>query len=377
MAWHYGTYSCGCDGRVDIVGPSKDRQWKADLHFENICPDCKQKEYEKENKIAEKKAASLGLRKLSGTKKQIAWANTIRQNFIDEFSTVMDNLVKQKERYPEAYEKAPFTLGDIERTFQYVLDTKLKASYWIDNRNRKVDIIIRDEMKNAPSETDVKNRERSEGVVKESTVYPNNVKHKATVEIRVLKNKVELEYEKNDYFINVVKDLDYRWDGSYWIKEITERTGSSAERAAEVGNKLLNEGFPVSILDEEIRNNAIKGNFEPEHTNWIFKITDKDQLKIVWDGYDDNLYTKARSLPGAYWDRGVVVNIAHFNEVCDFADLYDFKLTKVAQNAIDEFRLQKDNIDPVIPAKQKPKKGTDGLKAILESSDDILDDLKD
>lgn len=33
MAWYYGTYGCKHDGKINIVGPTKDRQRKADWHF--------------------------------------------------------------------------------------------------------------------------------------------------------------------------------------------------------------------------------------------------------------------------------------------------------------------------------------------------------
>lgn len=28
MAWYEGTFSCGHEGRVNIIGPNKDCQWK-------------------------------------------------------------------------------------------------------------------------------------------------------------------------------------------------------------------------------------------------------------------------------------------------------------------------------------------------------------
>jgi hypothetical protein len=40
MAWYYGTYSCGHEGRTNIVGPIKNRKWISDKHFDNECPDC-------------------------------------------------------------------------------------------------------------------------------------------------------------------------------------------------------------------------------------------------------------------------------------------------------------------------------------------------
>ena len=43
MAWFYGTYCCGHEGRTDIVGPTKDRERKADWHFSGLCPKCYKK----------------------------------------------------------------------------------------------------------------------------------------------------------------------------------------------------------------------------------------------------------------------------------------------------------------------------------------------
>ncbi|MEG6613779.1 hypothetical protein V6C42_13065 [Pseudoclostridium thermosuccinogenes] len=46
MAWYYGTYACGHEGRVNIIGPHSSRQWIADRKFEGLCPECYQKELE-------------------------------------------------------------------------------------------------------------------------------------------------------------------------------------------------------------------------------------------------------------------------------------------------------------------------------------------
>lgn len=50
MAWYYGTYSCGHEGRVNVVGKMSERQWKIDRHFEGICENCKAKQIEESNK---------------------------------------------------------------------------------------------------------------------------------------------------------------------------------------------------------------------------------------------------------------------------------------------------------------------------------------
>ena len=53
MAWYNGTFSCGHEGRVNVIGKIKDRQWKIDRAFNDMCPECYQKwlqeEYERKN----------------------------------------------------------------------------------------------------------------------------------------------------------------------------------------------------------------------------------------------------------------------------------------------------------------------------------------
>lgn len=44
MAWYYGTFACGHEGRVNIIGPHKDREWKKERAFSNYCYECRQKE---------------------------------------------------------------------------------------------------------------------------------------------------------------------------------------------------------------------------------------------------------------------------------------------------------------------------------------------
>lgn len=34
----YGTYSCGHDGEIQIYGPTKDREWKAEYEFDQAMP---------------------------------------------------------------------------------------------------------------------------------------------------------------------------------------------------------------------------------------------------------------------------------------------------------------------------------------------------
>lgn len=82
MALFSGTYSWGHEGEIQVYGPLKNRQWIADRKFEGVCPDCYEKKKEEEEERKERKIieeiGEKGWPKLSGTPKQVAWANILR-----------------------------------------------------------------------------------------------------------------------------------------------------------------------------------------------------------------------------------------------------------------------------------------------------------
>lgn len=386
MAWHYGTFSCGHDGRVDIIGPTKDRQRKADWHFSRKCEDCREterlKKIEKVNKLAAERAAEMELPRLKGTEKQIAWANTIRDEFVKSYEKAQERMDKIKREKPELYEENKEPIEHEIRTANFIMEERVDSSYWIDNRDHKFSQFVHSELDNVPkTEKEIIEKEVEEQLSRqvrsESTIFPENKVKDAPVEIRVTTNSVQAVYERDYDLIEVAKSLGYKWSGKVWEKRITEFTGSAEERAAELGNELLNNGFPVVIINEKIRNKAIKGNFKPECTRWVRVIVESSQLAISWSGYDNKLYDKARSLPKSKWNNpSVLVHVAHFKEVKDFADAYGFEFSKAAKRAIEEHKRVLKQSDPVTAA-EVSKKEKDGLEQILKSDDGILDDLKE
>ena len=43
-----GIYSCGHEGVIDIIGPTKDREWKKEHEFSQLCPECRKKAHQLE-----------------------------------------------------------------------------------------------------------------------------------------------------------------------------------------------------------------------------------------------------------------------------------------------------------------------------------------
>lgn len=373
MAWYYGTYACGHEGRTNIIGPGKNREWLSDRHFEKMCSECYEKhlqeEREKANKEAEEKAILMELPLLQGTEKQVAWANTLRQKMIDDFEERIEIVT---EKFKGIDEK----IGELRNILNFILETKISASWYIDNRKESLESLFRrtgNEMKleEVIVEKDIKI---------ESTVRPENAVTEVVAEITVKSDKITVKFEKNDKFREIVKALKFEWTG-VWEREIDEFNGSAEDRAAELGNKLLNAGFPIMIIDPIILQNSVEGKFEHECTRWIYiraKGEHEGKFAVNWSEKNDRIYEASRKITGSKYDRpSVIVRIEHYKEVEDFANLFGFKFSKKAIKAIEQHKKNIELSKVVVPKKVSELSKIDGLDEILKSSDEIINDLKE
>ena len=317
---------------------------------------------------------------LEGSPKQVAWANTIRNKML----SVID---KRIEDLQNGFVDM-FTIDHLEEIFNvsndkelidvfinvsnYICENKRKASFFIDNKETSYEFLaeIYKEMK-------VK-EEESLFDIDETLVSSNATKHDGIVKIIVAENYIAAEYEKNSTFIKIAKELKFKWNGERWQRDIKETTGTKEDRAAELGNKLLNEGFVISIQDEEIRNRSVKGEYESECTRWIFNSETKDKVAIKWEGWNDKVYNTAMKLPSAKYNSGKVeVNVSHYEEIVEFAELMGFKFTKDAIKEIDNYKENINKVTKVEPILKEKCEVKDGLEEILSSSSEVIEDLKE
>lgn len=375
MSWYYGTFSCGCEGRVNIIGPLKDREWKSERAFEKMCEDCYEeyleKEREKKNEEAAQKASEMELPELKGTEKQVAWANTLRQKLIDKFDKSIDESKEDND------------LDRVEMLYNaldFMLETEVTASFYIDCRDYSFARIVEKCTEKINKAKKEKELSIPEDIKVETTVAPANQEHKGSVEIVIKDNIIKAYYEKNDTFISVVKDLRYKWNG-VWERKIGSLDGTVEDRAAELGNDLLINGFAITIQNKDIREKAISGTYEHECFRWVLLRTTgkyEGKLSINWfDGRNEKLYKIARKLPGSKWDAGsVIVDVSHFEEVEEFAEMYDFEFSKGALKSIETYKRELEAIKVVEPS-TNTKEEKDGLEDILNSSTEVISDLLD
>lgn len=318
MAWYYGTYSCGHEGRVNVVGKMSERQWKIDRHFEGICENCKAKQIEESNKKSMETSKEYEFPDLKCTEKQIAWANTIRLNFYEEC------------------EKRNIDINDI-------INNEAESKFWIDNRNCLNGKFIKE------YHSQYEKKRVNELLVSLDSIKPDEIKHNGIVEIVKNNNRIVLQYEKNSDFIDLVKANKYQWDGT-WYRNLTETIGDFSDRAAEIGNKLLKNGFCICIHDKDILKKAVDGKYKHEYTKWIYSRKDTTLLSIKWEGKSDKIYKDARKIKTSKWDwdtSSVIVDVSHYKEVEVFAEKNGFRFTNAAKIKIDGYIEQLNNIKEV------------------------------
>jgi hypothetical protein len=358
--------ACGHTETVDLYGPRKNREWRIEnVEAEKLCRECYLAKLAEERELANKQAAeeaqAQGLPKLEGTEKQVAWAETIRQEVlaaIDEF------IVEDEAEDPRVIELISH------------IKSKVSASWWIDHRETS-NYRIRRLLEAAIDEVNtlkLESHPAAQDAKAEATVRPENPVTETVAEIRIQGNVVEVSFpERRDDFREIVKrKLNMEWmrGSQSWQRTISLADGTPADRAAEAGHRLLAAGFCIRIYDPELRKKAIDGNYEPESTRWIFRRTGGDYdgwFSLSWNRGED-YYGVAKRLPGSRWDKpNVVVPPEQFEEVLDFADMYGFSLSPGAEELVAQARQIKER------ALVADVEASDDMKVIVGTTPSVLE----
>lgn len=413
MAKYDVTFSCGHTATVQLYGKESDRQRTIEW-YENygLCPECYKKKIAEEKQAAADEANSeakkMGLPDLKGSEKQIAWANTIRGSIVKKVSEDLDRSYRQLKK-AEKEGRADFVknaknLIDLLNAIGEVVASETSAHKIIDWRDsihiedwcyeymRDYDKLIsgsisRDsihdtwdsELLDRALDILLDGKTPGQAEEAETTVLsPERKESETMVKVIYTDEEVSVESPKDTGVIEVAKSCGFRWDGSVWMMKIGATTGSAVDRAAEIANKLLLAGYQVTV-PASIRQAAVSGNYEPRCTRWISRYKDDaDHVYVSWDRNDD-MYCHAKEITGAKWfsRRGMRVPASSADEIEDFAQLYGFRITDGAKEAIAKYRKSVTIVTPESGEAVEKKDGKEALDNILQSSRDVIEDLKD
>lgn len=371
MAKYDITYRCGHTGVVNLVGPTKERQYKIDWYQSEECPDC-QYAHVKE------RAQAAGLPELRGTERQVHWAEFIRERGLKELESgvhTYEMLSREAETY---HREAGFDLRHV-----YIAMDRIKsqssASWWID-KQYEFGHVLRDTVEEVANDMARLPEESARQLAEEEMILKPEDGRKAVVcEITIKDDCVTVKSEYDPDMPPVVKKYGFKWNGRIWKKDITFHNAPADERAVEIGNKLLCAGFPVKIKPE-LHQRVVDGQYEPEHTRWISYLTKQDKLSISWDYRQDPDVQKVVSrIPNARMGRygEAEAPVSAWESILEMAELNDFRLSPGAQEAINDYRSKLEVVSPTAGADKVYESNDDVLRKILDSSRDVLDDLKE
>ena len=118
MAKYTINHICGHSVEIQLFGKYADRERRIAYLETQECDECRKA---KANAAAAKAKAERGLPDLTGSEKQVAWANTIRENAYKALDCL-----------------APFATNDqakvMVENWRAKMDAKTSAKWWIDNR---------------------------------------------------------------------------------------------------------------------------------------------------------------------------------------------------------------------------------------------------
>lgn len=340
-----------------------------------LCPECLEAETARRNAENAQKARDMELPALSGSEKQVAWAETLRMEFIATFDREGTNATCTRE-----IDGRTVTLSGAEYV-DTILSSKTRATWWIDNRNslwaEKTVLAI---MAEIAGQRDAKCQHQA---VDEMMLRPEVQTQNGIITIKCDGKRVTAKCEaRNEEFTRIVKELGYRWNPEEhsWNLAVSIPTGSAEDRAAELGSKLLADGFPLIVLDEIAREKIVTGNYEPIYPRWVTKLS-SDLLLIRWERGNDSLYKEAKALPSACWNRekqGITVSPKYYKILGDFIRAYDFRVSPGAQAEMDsckECERKALLVSPTVKTAAAPAaNGTDDLMQRTGVLPDLVED---
>ena len=379
---------CHTTYRVALFGPTRDREYKLE-NWDWTCKECKDKARQEENEKAAAANSAAGLPQLTGSEKQIAWAEKLRAERFELIEKCRAG--ELDDWYVDAYYGTPRRGGRVlpldGEHFPCAIELlkqQTSAHWWIDQRDTKIGIVLGELFVSTPlAIPDVAPEQETKA---EATVRPETAITETVAEITAIGNTISVKFpeKRQDFWHIVKKQLDYTWTGNCWKKTIGAASTGVEDQIAETGNTLLAAGFIIRIFDEKTRAAAVSGEFIRDTGRWIYKRASGDYsgwFAVSWKEDNQALYNTARKLPGSKWSKpAVVVRPEQFEQVLDFADMYEFNLSAGAQALAEESQRAKDAALTASVEKVEhdlPQPGRKPRKLAVPQSVEVANEFKD
>jgi|SRR5579871_3641633 len=335
MAVYTVKHSCGHEERHNLVGSKSIRDWRLARLAERECLACYQRAT---REAARQEAQAQELPALRGTEKQVGWAESLRLEKLHELQEKLEHLPPDKANDPL-----------LQRAVE-VISAETSAHQWIEWRDLPPGSLLLRVYKSlesaaatpapATEQTGTPTDADRLLALAEATMRPASPRTETVAELHLDGNSLSVHFpEKREDFREIVKfQFGYTWsDGAIcWQRTLTPKWhGLPADRAAELARALLAAGFPVRVFDEQVRQKILSGDLAPEQTRWIRRQKSGEHegwFVLSWERQEDFSLAAKKIKRSRYQNGTVVAPPEQFEEVLDFAERYQFRLSEAAQS---------------------------------------------
>lgn len=435
-------HACGHTESHQLYGPGRDRERKAAWLETTLCYACykeqQQLEREQASAAAAEQAVDAGLPELTGTEKQVAWAERIRADWISQngyrrsplerhYEILSSHSCDARDQFRAWREQsdhrqrwiseldAAEDSGDYESLLGWIRAITMDAAgrqtsahWWIENRNYGLDSLYTDEdrvlfysLLRAKLEGGDAERAQAAAIEEqaqaaarrqldqemqatidaEATLLAATPVSPLTARIDVNGKMITVRFaERNDQFRMLVRTAGFSWSSgqSCWTQYASEEDASAL--AAVTGRALLGAGFNILVREQSLRERILHSDASLPSTRVIYTLTSGPhcgQFALRW-GHNDDLYHRACRIPGARWSKGVMHAPADaFAEVEDFAQIHGFTLLDSAIGLIEAMRNQR--AAALTVEVEAPELPPDGARVALDETAAVTipEDLRD
>ncbi len=333
------TYSCGHVGRIDLIGKQKDRDWKLKYTQEQPCSECRAKKLLEQGKEAQRvNVEEEGMRPLTGSEKQVNWAEQIRRDFCIMADTAFHEVADPEIKNLILLTKSQFMEHG-------------NASYWIDERDMLKSHFCSAldknyEKRNELAVAEVVAAERAEietfrptgNAVSESVVTLTNVD--GIVKIKSGHKIEELRL--------VMRARNFSFKTECWQKRISVTDGNADNYIAFIANELLAVGLVIRIECDSAAELLKAKLFSTPPTKMV--VRQESQFGFWFDRDAGDYYHAIRNLPNAKWKDGKGwVNSEHFESVIDFAAEHGFAFSAGALELLAKVKAERQKQTEITP----------------------------
>lgn len=192
--------------------------------------------------------------------------------------------------------------------------------------------------------------------------------------------RAKLDHANSD-FVETVKSLNFKFKDYAWLRAIDKFAGPIDDRIIELAYYLLKKNLIVCVPSADYKNRIENAEFADEQTRWITKVISKEKpseppkIKISWGKHED-FFQEVRQLIGITMQtRRGTISPRHYEEIYDFAQMWDFAISDEAKELLEETRHE---CEKEIRVELKPRP-TKTFKKVFVNFDNIEidEDLRD